>query len=143
MVYDPRFLQIHGNDHSTAKKKLREVMTHTQAHFCHESLGSQVKLKQKCQIEFLEDENWPAENESLQKCGQVAQDRLGTADLLICFGYHSADAIPAPQFGGVSYVGTVCNTALSRNFKCQLNMWWVDPSITAEQLQTVYNMYAI
>ena len=106
-------------------------MTHTQAHFCHESLGSQVKLKQKCQIEYLEDENWPAENESLQKCGQVAQDRLGTADLLICFGYHSADAIPAPQFGGVSYVGTVCNTALSRNFKCQLNMWWDDPSTTA------------
>ena len=106
-------------------------MTHTQAHFCHETLGSKIKLKQKCQIELLEEENWPANNESLEKCGKVAQDRLGTADLLICFGFHSPDAIPPPQFGGVSYVGSVCNTALRKDFKCQLNMWWDDPSTTA------------
>ena len=61
----------------------------------------------------------------------MTQEHLGTADLVICFGYHPHGSDPEPQFGGVSYVGTVCNTALRKDFHCQLNFWWDDPSTSA------------
>ena len=42
---DDRFYAKHGKKKKEAEKKLLEIMAHTQAHYCHESLGSEIRLK--------------------------------------------------------------------------------------------------
>ena len=77
-------------------------------------------------LKHLSGEEWPANYESLGRCRELTDKKLGKADIAIFFGHHASGA----EFGGVAYVGIACKNG-TKKYRCQLNMWWYTPSITA------------
>ena len=75
---------------------------------------------------YLKGEEWPANYDSLKRARELTDEKLGKADIAIFFGHHASGA----EFGGVAYVGIACKNG-SKQYRCQLNMWWYNPSITA------------
>ena len=75
-------------------------------------------------------EEWPASYEALGRCRELSGEQLGGSDIAIFFGHHAVGTNPGPEFGGVAYVGVACKNT-SKKYKCQLNMWWYNPSTTA------------
>lgn len=130
LFFDDRFLAKHGTK-KEAKKQIRATLAHTQVHYCHDSLGSKIELKRGNKYhKYLKGEEWPANYDSLKRTRELTEKKLGKADIAIFFGHHASGADPAPEFGGVAYVGIACKNT-SKKYRLSLNMWWYTPSITA------------
>jgi len=56
---------------SKAKKKIRSAMTHVQTYYCHESLGTKVKIQLVGGMKYYDEDNWTAN-------GQATLDRFKT-----------------------------------------------------------------
>merc|ERR1711953_587781 len=108
LFFDDRFLAKHGTKEE-AKKQIRATLAHTQVHYCHDSLGSKIELKRGNKYhKYLKGEEWPANYDSLKRTRELTEKKLGKADIAIFFGHHASGADPAPEFGGVAYVGIAC-----------------------------------
>eukprot|EP00093_Oithona_nana_P011434 11434.XXX_259963_261725_1 [CDS] Oithona nana genome sequencing. len=126
LFFDDKFLAKHKTI-KEARKQLRATIAHTQVHYCHASLGSKIKLKKSGEYSHLSGEVWPAQFKALKRCGKLTEQKLGKADIAIFFGH---DESKEGKFGGVAYQGVACKNG-SKKYRCQLNLWWFNPSTTA------------
>ena len=78
-------------------------------------------------VKHLRGEEWPANYDSLKRCRNLTDQNLGRADIALFFGHHDLD--DDPKFGSATSYGAAC--AGEKQNKCQLDMWWTDPSVTA------------
>lgn len=78
----------------------------------------------------LSGEGWPASYDSLSRCRELTGQKLEKADLAIFFGHHAKETKPKPKFGGIAHLGVACKGG-AIDKRCQLNMWWYNPSVTA------------
>ena len=90
-----------------AKKAIKEILAHTQAYFCHETLGSQITLS-NLKMTYLKGYNWHLHSKNDNSFGALRavhiEQGLGKADMNLFLGQYERG------LSGVAFLGTACTT---------------------------------
>ena len=112
-------------------EKVMGMMTHAQAHYCHESLGSKIQLRmQDDGFNYVENtkrkkKNWASRDRWLGKVSKLSQEFQTTADINIFLGWHGP--MSTSWFTGIAWIGQVCEPKENNSndyYKCQLTFLW-------------------
>ena len=111
-------------------EKVMGMMTHAQAHYCHESLGSKIQLKmQDDGFNYVKNtkrkkKNWASRDRWLNRVSELSQELKTTADINIFLGWHGP--LSDSWFTGIAWIGRVCNSegGWKEYYKCQLTFLW-------------------
>ena len=96
------------------EKKLKECLVHTQAFFCHSSLGSKIHLKGLS----------IAQNKNGLNAGQITKEGIEGADLALIFSY------PVPDVLGWAYQSTICMGDWGKQNRFAVTYWHNDSPAT-------------
>ena len=114
--------------HLGSKEKVVEYWNaaapHMQAKYCHNSLGTKVKVERIDEIGFV-NYNLKADLSSLLRVHKFNEESLGDADLII---YMVLDN-PSVSYGtiGIAWVGVVCTPRIDDDRKASINEWQPNP----------------
>ena len=125
-MYDNNLIKRFGTQ-DFAEKKLKEMLTHTQALFCEKTLGSRFHIEATLQhvnrtIQFhATPEGWGETG----KHHKTDPDRISEAySVYAYFGGSTADA----EFGGIAFCSVTCT---GTSTKQSLNIYWDHAGIAA------------
>ena len=102
--YDDTFNNKFGGN-AAANAYWTKIWTHLQAHFCHSSLGSQVKVS-ALSVTHLAGKTFKADEASESQLNSYTAAELKGADLMVYLAYDASHNGP----GGIAALGTVCKT---------------------------------
>jgi len=117
--YDKRFRDKTGGK-SGAEKYIKDTLVHVQAYFCHESLGTRIKVT-LLSMPYYPDKEILATVESITAMGPTTKNDLGSADLMVYMGYKGTKESSI----GIAYGGSVCQpkSMNKEHEKLSLNIW--------------------
>lgn len=116
--YDDGFLNQVGSV-SEAESYIEAVLPHVQAFFCHESLGTQVKIERIGDIKHYEGKNLQATGEKLAEMIPDTKADLNGADLMMYMGYDTE------YYGtvGMAWGNVICASLPYKGYKSSINEW--------------------
>ena len=119
MFFDDGILNRYGSGlkkrkaKKAARKAIKDIFTHVQAYFCHESLGSQIKLSLANNMVHVEGTNWHIKSKYDNSFGEVRNWHnhygLGNADMNLFLGEYQRG------MSGVAYLSTACRSTCCNN----------------------------
>lgn len=117
-AYDNKFYENLGSA-SKAEEFIKRALVHSQAYFCHVSLGTKVHLQLEPEIKHYTDVIF--NKQTMDDMKIVCKNDLNGASLMVFFGLHPNH--PNSSGGGKAYLRELCRPSYRDKNKFSVNLW--------------------